>query len=410
MCSLGLLIVPLSSHCFVEASQQLSLHPGACTCHPGDKKWLLELFLRGWWTLCNASVPAQSHQGEGIGQRAAGGWRDALEMRISRQKTTWEMDSFWGVQEQGTGLGGTGDAEHEAPSCLAGLHKARTAVPCLRCCGLSQWTSASKELCSRGRTGKEMHLLSRSGKCWGREPHTVERCYREGRRAMAVDGASPRAAGWVFRSNSPWCRQGKDSRLHPHAALEQGPHPAVRQRLVGLSPRPAAPLHGGEGTQPSSACSRRATWDFAGCCVDTPVHSNSEPCWEDCWTGKTELEASVFLVILPGGAGHPGFSALPTFLLADIYLFTAAGRNVTATADCFRCFNICLYWHSPAALCTSITLSIRITRTNKAALLPPSLLCGLGRPSKYLFRHTGSKLSTTQNESPHFPLGLSMAL
>lgn len=61
-------------------------------CHPGDKKCLLELFLRGWWTVHDASVPARSHQGEGIGQGAVGRWRDALEMRVSRQKTVWEID------------------------------------------------------------------------------------------------------------------------------------------------------------------------------------------------------------------------------------------------------------------------------------------------------------------------------
>lgn len=102
---------------------------------------------------------------------------------------------------------------------------------------------------------------------------------------------------------------------------------------MGLSPPPAAPLRGGEGTQPR-------TLGLAGCCEDVPIHSNSEPCREDCRTGKTELEASIFLVILPGGEGHPGFSVPPTFLLTDICLFTGAGRNVTVTADGFRGFNI----------------------------------------------------------------------
>lgn len=41
------------------------------------------------------------------------------------------------------------------------------------------------------------------------------------------------------------------------------------------------------------------------------------------------------------------------------------------TADCFRCFNIRLYWHAAASLCTSITLSIRVTGAKESALLPP---------------------------------------
>lgn len=62
--------------------------------------------------------------------------------------------------------------------------------------------------------------------------------------------------------------------------------------------------------------------------------------------------------------GIQGFS-----LSADIYFFAVAERNVTGTADCFQCLNIHLYWHAAASLCTSSSLSIRITGTNESALL-----------------------------------------
>lgn len=272
----------------------------------------------------------------------------------------WEMGKFWGVQEQGTAPGGTGDAQREAPSCLRALRKGGAAVPCLRCCGLSQGHRPPRSFVGKSKASpRPVGAAVGAGKGTGGEGESPPAL-----RAKAVEGVSPRAAGCVLWSGSPGCQDSKPLRPHPAA---------------GLSPQPTE--------QPGALA-------LAGCHVDTPVHSSSEPCWEDRWTGKTELEASILLVILPRGEGHLGFP--PTLLLTEIYLFTVAGRNVTATADCFRCFNIRLYWRSPASPCTSITLSIRITGTNKAALLPPAQLCGLGRPSDYLFRHAGSKLSTTQ--------------
>lgn len=130
--------------------------------------------------------------------------------------------------------------------------------------------------------------------------------------------------------------------------------------------------------------------------------------------GRTELEASISLVILPKGEGHLGlFSSSPAPTAHRHLSFCWSRRNVTVTADCFRCFNIRLYWHAAASLCTSITLSIRVTGTKESARLPPLQLWGFERPGDYLFSslwHAGSKLSATQNELPfscgaqHHPL------
>lgn len=48
--------------------------------------------------------------------------------------------------------------------------------------------------------------------------------------------------------------------------------------------------------------------------MNTSDCSSLERCWEGCWTGKMELEASISLVILPRGEGHLGF------LLTGVYL------------------------------------------------------------------------------------------
>lgn len=114
------------------------------------------------------------------------------------------------------------------PPAWEGCTKLARPCPAFAAVDLPSGHWPPRSFAARAAQGKETLLLSRSGKCRGREQHTVGRerphqCYREGWRAKAVDGGCPRAAGWVFWSSLPWCRQGKDSRpLCPHAAPEQG--------------------------------------------------------------------------------------------------------------------------------------------------------------------------------------------
>lgn len=190
------------------------------------------------------------------------------------------------------GLGkGPGGTRGSLPAGRA----AQSSRGCTCChCGLSQWESASKELCRKGRTGLGR---DREGTGSSEEGETSGQCRKAGspREVVPCAGAAPRGASTVWARGLP--------------IPTPIPIPRHGQSRAEPPPEPLAQV-GREWLR----------------CGQAPSGAGGLPGWD----------TSISSAILPGAQGHPGFSVPPTLLLPDIHLLCRRDR-CDSDSDSFGC-------------------------------------------------------------------------